>query len=145
MADIRLKDLITEGNITPYLEKHPNGRSKSNISLVLGRNMNKHNAWYGLRTDTWFRKYFDPGKDFGIQIRKFKVTGTPKWAVDDNGVAYPVAVSYLPLQFDDPDDDVKSNWKHFRGYLVIGRDIKDKVSGSDVEKFVNSNLKKYIP
>jgi hypothetical protein len=151
---MRLTEIFTlneNQNLIQYLTKSSAGSytGDSMIRLVLDRNINGYTAWYRLETDSWFRRYFNPGKGYGVMIRKFRISGSPKYK---NGEPYyPVVISYLPNSFDNVDDNIPSNWESAKGFLILDKTIADDfrveghVSVKDIERFVNSHIKNYTP
>ena len=132
---------LNEESITKYLSKPSDPAKDIPIMMVLERTVDAKTAYYRLETDKWFRRYMSIGKGSGIMIRRFKVSGSGK--NDGKRTQYPVLITYLPNEFDSPDDDNKSNYEKVKGFLVLKNDEFN--NPKDVEKFVNSNIKFYLP
>ena len=144
----RLKEIIREEiknlqevSINNYLHKSSDPASGINIMLALERVTGAKTAYYRLEKDSWFRRYMSPGKGYGLMIRQFRVSGGGK--DDGNRTHYPVLITYLPNEFDNPDDDNKSNYEKAKGLLILKNDGFNDPKG--VERFVNTNVKKYKP
>jgi hypothetical protein len=143
-----IKSVIKENSIIKSYMSRPSDRADGHgIRLTLQRKLTAQTAWYRLETDGWFRRYFNPGKGYGVMLRKIKINESPKW---DNHVAYyPMTCFYLPNKFDHPDDDVKSNWKHAYGFICMNRDVYDQFvvesSIRDLESYINNNTRLYKP
>ncbi len=145
---IKLTDLLAEGNLTPFMSKPSTPASKlPPIVLTLDRKVDAYTGFFRLETDKWFRRYLEPAKGHGVQIRKMKVTAGPKsagWGGKDIE-RYSVVVTYLPnlipdyIGYDDP-----KNYEKTKGFLDISGDAIGKVTGKDIERFVNANVRKYI-
>ena len=126
------------------------------VKLVLMRKISGQTALYRLETDNWFRRYENPGKGYGIMIRKFRVGNTPikppsGWLFSGNQVVFNALVTYLPGEFDNINDDVPQNWETAKGYLILGNkhltgyEINSYLSPKDFEQFVKSNIRNYNP
>ena len=132
---------LNEESITKHLSKSSDPAQDIPIVMVLERTTDAKTAYYRLETDKWFRRYMSPGKGYGLMIRQFKVSGNGK--DDGKRTRYPVLITYLPNEFDNPDDDNKTNYEKVKGLLVLKNDGFNDPKG--VEKFVNSNINKYKP
>jgi len=127
------------------------------VRLILMRKVTSNTAVYRLETDNWFRRYENPGKGYGIMIRKFKLGNTPvksatSWAVGPHHVIYNALVTYLPNQFDNMDDDKPENWETSKGYLILGNKnltgydiLSNGPDTKDFEQFVKMNIGSYNP
>jgi len=127
------------------------------VRLILMRKVTSNTAVYRLETDNWFRRYENPGKGYGIMIRKFKLGNTPvkptmSWAVGPHHVIYNALVTYLPNQFDNMDDDKPQNWETSKGYLILGNKnltgydiLSNGPDTKDFEQFVKMNIGSYNP
>ena len=149
LTKTKLKEIIreeiqklNEDSITKYLDKPSDPAQSVPIMMTLTRNPGAKAAYYRLETDKWFRRYMSPGKGYGLMIRKFKVSGKGVPSTNDR-TAYPILVTYLPTEFDHPDDDITSNFEKVKGLLILHNDKYTDAKG--VEKFVNSNIKTYKP
>lgn len=100
-----------------WLNKPSDQPNETSIRLVLQRNTTANTAWYRLETDGWFRRYYNPGKGYGVMFRAIKIKPTYKFKNGD--VWIPFTCKYLPNQFDDANDDVKENWEHTYGFIVM--------------------------
>lgn len=145
-----LLPLKENSNLRQYMASPSagNNRDETFIQLVLTRKWDtSKTAWYRLETDGWFRRQWNPGKGHGIMFRGIKIKNTPKY--ERTVVLYPMTCYYLPNEFDHPTDDIKANWEHAYGYIIIGADTKpyfeDDVSIKGLETFINNNIKKYKP
>jgi hypothetical protein len=139
------KELVTES--TNFLNAEHDHSTESKVQLTLDRKIDAMTAWYRLETDGWFRRYMNPGKGYGLMLRSFKVSGGGKpHPIAKRLLEFPVLITYLPIEFDDPDDDIPTNYKKLKGKLVINTDNTDVVS-SEVERFVNTQIrsKTYVP
>lgn len=119
----------------------------SDIRLTLERNLSGKTVWYRLETDEWFRRYWNPGKGYGLMLRKIKIKESPRW--NKWSAYFPMTCFYLPNQFDHPDDDIKANWEHAYGFIVMNKEIYEQFviesSIKDLESFINGNTRKYKP
>ena len=140
--DLKRVGFISEDNIVKYLDKPTDSAQGIPIMLTLSRGGSSKIAYYRLETDKWFRRYFEPGKGFGLMIRKLKVSGKGV-SGPNNKTEYPILVTYLPNEFDHPDEDTKYNYVRAKGLLILDNNKYTDPKG--VEKFVNANIKIYKP
>lgn len=145
---IKLTELLAEGKLTPFMSKPSDSGKFPTIALTLERKWDAYTAWYRLETDKWFRRYYGPVQGHGIMLRKLKVTSAAKPDVLGANTSvdkYLVTVEYLPNIIPDYEGyDTPANYEKAKGFIIISDEARDTVTGKDVERFVNANLKKYI-
>lgn len=149
LKEIIREELLKESSIKDYMNSPNDSPTRGNnyIRLTLIRNPDAQRAWYRLETDSWFRRYFNPGKGYGLMIRAIRIVDKPKY--DSGDVIYKFTCKYLPNGFDDPDDDTKENWEHAYGLIVFDRKVHEifveESSIKELESFIKNNIRKYKP
>lgn len=144
----KLKDYIVGYSQSTYSDT-------SYIKIVMDRTLGPKVRYFTLSPDMWFRSSVGGSgeRTFGLMLRKFKVSGNGKPTDNWNGsVKYPIQISYLPVEFDHPDDDIPTNWETAKGYLLInGTDFSTPtpwgIAAGDVSSFINRMIgsRRYIP
>lgn len=150
-----IKEILSENSEIMQLAQSPSDSSFNiPIKFRLDRKIHAHTAYYRLETDGWFRRYFNPGKGYGLMIRRFKVTGKAQFTRNTPDVIYPISVEYLPNEFDDMRDDIPANRETAKGILFINREVwyqnfnPGVVPSHNIKKlesFINSKINQYIP
>lgn len=150
MKQDQWKKLLTENKF--FIEEAadflntPNDRGYK-VALTLQRKIDGLTAFYRLETDKWFRRFQDPGDGYGLMLRKFKISGAGKKdKISQKYTDYPVLISYLPIEFDHPDQDIPANYEKAKGLLIINTEKTD-VDAKEIENFVNKQIAKktYVP
>lgn len=140
------EDVLRTGG---YLNKPSDQPNDSIIKLILERNYSAKTAWYRLETDGWFRRYWNPGKGYGIMLREFKLKPVAKYK--NYSVFIPFTCKYLPAQFDDMRDDVKENWEHTYGFIVMTSKVYElfelEIGFQKLESYIRNHINKgtYTP
>jgi hypothetical protein len=114
------------------------------VKLTLDRKLSGLTAYYRLETDGWFRRWTNPGKGYGILLKKFKVSGRGmnNYLGKTTFVEYPVLVTYVPNEYTgEVDWDIPANYEKAKGILMINTS-KTFAKGNDIEKFVNQQISK---
>jgi len=141
------KKLLNEGTllteVVDFLNK-PNDSSQLNfVQIILDRKIEGKTAWYRLETDGWVRRYFEPGKGYGLLLKKFKISGAGKEkgaGSRNNMLEYPIQLVYAQNQYSGEEDWYKPEYEEkAKGLLMIWMD-RTKATGKDVEKFINMNI-----
>jgi hypothetical protein len=145
---MKLTELLTENSvIRDYMSSPSDPADGNNIRLTLERKLTGNTAWYRLETDGWFRRYWSPGKGYGVMLRGIKIKESPRW--ERFQAFFPMTCFYLPNQFDHPEDDIKANWEHSYGFIVMDKKIYEpfmhESSIKELESFINGNTRKYKP
>ena len=147
----------TDFTVKDLRNKPGDSYNDTTVRLILMRKVTSNTAVYRLETDNWFRRYENPGKGYGIMIRKFRVGNTPvkptmSSIVGEHHVIFNVLVTYLPNQFVNMDNDKPENWETSKGYLILGNKnltgFEIRANGpdpKDFEQFVKMNIPKYVP
>lgn len=143
------RQILNEGSIiveaVDFLNK-PNDSSQENkVQLTLDRKISGLTAWYRLETDGWWRRIHNPGKGYGILLKKFKISGQGKY--NSQYLEYPVLIVYIPLEHSgEVDWDQSGNQEKAKGMMMINTD-RTSADGKDIEKFINQQITKgtYTP
>jgi hypothetical protein len=158
MKSIKLKSLITEGvsDIRQFRNKPSDGWNDTMIKLALMRKIDGKTAVYRLETDNWFRRFENPGKGYGIMIRGIKISAnpvkvSPNMLFGPNQSVFKAIIQYLPIEFDNTDDDVNENYETVKGYIILGNknftgfEMQQVLSVKDLEGFIKMNMGDYKP
>jgi hypothetical protein len=142
------------------LRNHPSDTwNDTYIKLVLDRKVSSKAAVYRLETDNWFRRFENPGKGYGVMIRKLKISNTPirlpnSWLVGPNQVVLRALITYWPNPGGmdwEMADDVPANWETAQGFIILGTknftgfEILSTLNPKQIEHFVNTQTGRYIP
>ena len=134
-------------NLKPYINSSSDHANNSLIRLILERKPSGNTAWYRLESDGWFRRYWNPGKGYGLMLRGIKIKEKPRY--DTYGVWHPMTCKFLPNHMVDYGEDVKSNWEHSYGFIVMNREVHEQFviesSTRELESYLNGNIRKYKP
>jgi len=142
------RKLINEGMLVveavDFLNKENDSSQENKVQLTLDRKIGGMTAWYRLETDGWWRRIHNPGKGYGILVKKFKISGQPKYKYlsKTQYLEYPVLISYIPLEYSgEVDWDQPGNIEKAKGTMMINTD-RTTAKGKDIEKFVNQQIQK---
>ena len=147
------RKILNEANtlleIVDFLNKPNDSPNENKVQLTLDRKVTGLTAWYRLETDGWWRRINNPGKGYGLLMKKFKISGKPKFDMigGKSYAFYPVLVVYVPLEYSgEVDWDQPGNYEKAKGTLMIASD-RTKATAGDIEKFVNQQIGKgtYTP
>jgi hypothetical protein len=141
-----IKDWVVDYNQSTYIDT-------PYIKIVLDRKFGPKLRYFTLSPDMWFRSQVTGSgpRQFGLMIRKFKISGNGKpISSSSSGAQFPIIVSYLPSEFDHPDDDIQSNWETAKGFLLInGSDFSTEtpwgIGAGDVSSWINRNVGRWYP
>jgi hypothetical protein len=132
-----------------YMNKPSDSTSENMIRMVLNRKIDGNTAWYRLETDGWFRRYWNPGKGYGIMLRDIRIAKGPSKKSPFDDVYIKFTCKYLPNQFDDLRDDVPQNWESAQGFIVMNQQTFNlfhaEIGIDFLQKFIKNNVKNYIP
>jgi len=148
MDNKQWRKFLTEGTLVveavDFLNKESDPPNQNKVQLTLDRKIDGMTAWYRLETDGWWRRINNPGKGYGILMKKFKISGKPKFdMISGNSYAsYPVLIEYIPLEYSgDVDWDQPGNVEKAKGTMMIASH-RTGADSKDIEKFVNQQIKK---
>jgi len=132
-----------------YMNKPSDSPNESTIKMVLNRKIDGQTAWYRFETDGWFRRYYNPGKGYGLMIRDIRINNRSSKGSHPNSVYIKFTCKYLPNQFDDLRDDVPQNWESAQGFIVMNQQTFNlfhaEIGIDFLQKFIKNNVKNYIP
>ena len=142
----------TPGTVEYYANNPKDSWNDTTIKLVLTRKIDNNTAFYRLETDTWFRRFEGPGIGYGVMLRKFKISGSPRkispnWAVGPQNVVLPILVEFMP----NDDSDKPERYEKAEGYLILGNEMNPGfemlqiLTPSDIEEYVRKNIPNYMP
>ena len=144
-----IQSLTENSMFKTYLNKPSDSPNESNIKMVLNRKIDGQTAWYRLETDGWFRRYYNPGKGYGLMIRDIRINNTPSKGSHPNSVYIKFTCKYLPTQFDDLRDDVKENWESAQGFIVMDKELFQlfyhEIGLDYLQRYIKGNIGNYIP
>jgi hypothetical protein len=140
------------GTVEYYANDPKDSWNDTNIKLVLERKIDSNTAIYRLETDTWFRRFEGVGKGYGVMLRKFKISGSPRkiptnWVVGPHNVVLPILVEFMP----NSDSDNPEMYEKAEGYLILGNrqnpgfEMMQILTPSDIEEYVRKNIPNYYP
>jgi len=142
------RQLINEGKLVveavDFLNKESDSSNENKVQLTLDRKIGGMTAWYRLETDGWWRRIHNPGKGYGIIMKKFKISGQPKnkYLGKTTYLEYPVLIAYIPLEYSgEVDWDQPGNIEKAKGMIMINTD-RTSADGKDIERFVNQQISK---
>jgi len=148
MDSKKWRSMLNEGVLVveavDFLNKSNDDSRSNKIQITLERKIGGKTAWYRLQTDGWVRRYFDPGKGYGLLLKSFKVTGSPKYKMsgDEHYVDYPIILTYIPNEYSGEVDWDKSEYiEKAKGILMIWTD-RTQADGQAIEKFINRQISK---
>ena len=65
-----IKSVLTEASVKDLRNMPTDPSNESMIRLILMRKVDGKTAVYRLEKDNWFRRYQNPGRGYGLMIRK---------------------------------------------------------------------------
>jgi len=151
-----IKSVLTEASVEDFRNTPSDPPNESMIRLILTRRVDGKTAVYRLEKDNWFRRYQNPGKGYGLMIRKFSIGNQPisikpNQEIGPHHSVFNALITYLPTKFDNTDDDIPANYETVKGYVFLGTkaftgfEMQKVLSPKDIETFVKMNISNYTP